>query len=138
MAFTNVSTEYLLQTRYRLQSYILFLSIWQKFENIDSIAVSMVQKALLDVVQAILEQADRLPAMSQSLYRTNVFVYKDTDEIVPYIRNHNDGEQIGYTLTIPDVRAFDVEAAWLQPLEYGLYLPSSAVPDNKYIKQHFH
>ena len=71
----------------------------------------MVQKALLDVVQAILEQADRLPAMSQSLYRTNVFVYKDTDEIVPSIRNHNDGEQIGYTLTIPDVRAFDVEAA---------------------------
>ena len=71
----------------------------------------MVQKALLDVVQAILEHADSLPAMSQSLYRTNVFVYKDTDEIVPYIRNHNDGEQIGYTLTIPDVRAFDVEAA---------------------------
>ena len=70
----------------------------------------MVQKALLDVVQAILEQADSLPAMSQSLYRTNVFVYKDTDEIVPDIRNH-DGEQIGYTLTIPDVRAFDVEAA---------------------------
>ena len=30
----------------------------------------MVQKALLDVVQAILEQADSLPAMSQSLYRT--------------------------------------------------------------------
>lgn len=27
----------------------------------------MVQKALLDVVQAILEQADSLPAMSQSL-----------------------------------------------------------------------
>lgn len=51
----------------------------------------MVQKALLDVVQAILEQADSLPAMSQSLYRTNVFVYKDTDEIVPDIRNH-DGE----------------------------------------------
>lgn len=43
----------------------------------------MVQKALLDVVQAILEQADSLPAMSQSLYRTNVFVYKDTDEIAP-------------------------------------------------------
>ena len=30
----------------------------------------MVQKELLDVVQAILEQADSLPAMSQSLYRT--------------------------------------------------------------------
>ena len=71
----------------------------------------MVQKALLDVVQAILEQADSLPAMSQSLYRTNVFVYKDTDEIIPDIRNHDDGEQIGHTLTIPDVRAFDVEAA---------------------------
>ena len=71
----------------------------------------MVQKALLDVVQAILEQADSLPAMSQSLYRTNVFVYKDTDEIAPDIRNHDDGEQIGDTLTIPDVRAFDVEAA---------------------------
>ncbi len=38
----------------------------------------MIQKALLDVVQAILEQADSLPAMSQGLYRTNVFVYKDT------------------------------------------------------------
>lgn len=61
-----------------------------KFENIDSIAVSMVQKALLDVVQAILEQADSLPSMSQSLYRTNVFVYKDTDEIAPDIRNHDD------------------------------------------------
>lgn len=60
----------------------------------------MVQKALLDVVQAILEQADRLPAMSQSLYRTNVFVYKDTDEIAPDIRNHYDGKQIGHTLTI--------------------------------------
>ena len=61
----------------------------------------MVQKALLDVVQAILEQADsRLPAMSQGLYRTNVFVYKDTDEIAPDIRNHDDGEQIGHTLTI--------------------------------------
>ena len=61
----------------------------------------MVQKALLDVVQAILEQADSLPAMSQSLYRTNVFVYKDNDEIAPDIRNHDDGEQIGHKLTIP-------------------------------------
>lgn len=61
----------------------------------------MVQKALLDVVQAILEQADSLPAMSQSLYRTNVFVYKDTDEIAPYIRNNDDGAQIVHTLTIP-------------------------------------
>ena len=60
----------------------------------------MVQKALLDVAQAILEQADSLPAMSQGLYRTNVFVCKDTDEIVPDIRNHDDGEQIGHTLTI--------------------------------------
>lgn len=71
----------------------------------------MVQKALLDVVQAILEQADSLQAMSQSLYRTNVFVYKDTDEIASDIRNHDDGAQIGHTLTIPVVRAFDVEAA---------------------------
>ena len=71
----------------------------------------MVQKALLDVVQAILEQADSLPAMSQSLHRTNVFKSKDTDEIAPDIPNHDDGEQIGHTLTIPDVRAFDVEAA---------------------------
>ena len=77
----------------------------------------MVQKALLDVVQAILEQADSLPAMDQSHYRTDVFVDKDTDEIAPNIRNHDDGEQIGNTLTIPDVRAFDVEAARLQPLE---------------------
>lgn len=71
----------------------------------------MVQKALLDVVQAIVEQADRLPAMSQGLYRTNVFVCKDTDGIAPDIRNHDDGAQIGHTLTIPDIRAFDVEAA---------------------------
>ena len=71
----------------------------------------MVQKALLDVVQAILEQADSLPAMSLSLYRTNVFVYKDTDEIAPDIRNHDEVEQIRHTLTLPDVRAFDVEAA---------------------------
>lgn len=61
----------------------------------------MVQKALQDVVQAILEQADCLPAMSQSLYRMNVFVYKDTDEIAPDIPNHDDGEQIGHTITIP-------------------------------------
>ena len=62
----------------------------------------MVQKALLAIVKAMLEQADsRLPAMSQSLYRMNVFVYKDTDEIAPDIRNHDDGEQIGPTLTIP-------------------------------------
>ena len=61
----------------------------------------MVQKALLDVVQAILEQADSLPAMSQGLYRTNVFLYKDTDEIAPDIRNHDDGEQIRHTLTMP-------------------------------------
>lgn len=40
----------------------------------------MVQKALLDVVQAILEQADSLPAMGRSHYRTDVFVDKDTDE----------------------------------------------------------
>ena len=71
----------------------------------------MVQKALLDVIQAILEQAYSLPAMSQSLYRTNVFVYKDTYEIAPVMRNHDDGEQIGHTITILDVRAFDVEAA---------------------------
>ena len=71
----------------------------------------MVQKALQDVVHATLEQADSLPAMSQSLYRTNVFMSKDTDEIAPDIRNHDDGEQIRHTLTIPDVRAFDVEAA---------------------------
>ena len=74
----------------------------------------MAQKALLDVVQAILIQADSLPAMGQSLNRTDVFVDKDTDEIAPNIRNHDDGEQIGHRLTIPDVRAFDVEAARLQ------------------------
>ena len=71
----------------------------------------MIHKAFLDVVPAILEQADSFPAMSQSLYRTNVFVWKDTDEIAPDIRNHDDGEQIGHTLTIPGMRAFDVEAA---------------------------
>ena len=71
----------------------------------------MVQKALLDVVQAILVQADSLRAMSQSLYRTNVLVYKDTDEIAPDIRNHDEVEQIRHTLTIPDMRAFDVEPA---------------------------
>ena len=72
----------------------------------------MVQKALLDVGhQAILEQADSLPAVRRSLYRTNVFVYKDTDEIAPDIRNHDDGEQIGHTLTIPDMRSFYVESS---------------------------
>lgn len=60
----------------------------------------MVQKGLLDVVQSILEQADSLLAMSQGLNRTNVFVYKDADEIAPDIRNHDDGEQIEHTLTI--------------------------------------
>ena len=31
------------------------LSIWQKFENIDSITVSMVQKAVWDVLQPVFE-----------------------------------------------------------------------------------
>lgn len=65
--------------------------------------------------------------MGQSLYRTDVFVDKDTDEIAPDIRNHDDGEQIGHRLTIPDMRAFNVEAARLQPLEHSPYLPSPAV-----------
>ena len=60
----------------------------------------MVQKALLDVVQATLEEADSLPAMGQSFYRMDVFVDKDTDEISPDIRNHDDGEQIGHTLML--------------------------------------
>ena len=96
----------------------------------------MVQKALLDVVQAILEQADSLPAMSQSLYRTNVFVYKDTDEIAPDIRNHDDGEQIGHTLTIPDMRAFDVEAAYMLSFQiYIIKLDSNSPGDMKELSE---
>ena len=63
----------------------------------------MVQKALLDVVQSILEQADSLPSMSQSLYRTNVFVYKDTDEIAPDIRS----------------RSLTCEPSMLKPLDFS-------------------
>ena len=71
----------------------------------------MVQKALLDVVQAILEQADSLPAMSQSLYRTNVFVYKDTDEIAPDYAIVMMENRLDIRSRSLAMRAFDVEAA---------------------------
>lgn len=87
----------------------------------------MVQKALRDVLQHVLEEAFSLPAMMQNLYLLDVFVNIDTYEVAPDIRNHDDGKQIGHTLLDPDVRVFNVEAADLQTFEHRLNLPSLLV-----------
>ena len=51
----------------------------------------MVNEALVDVVQSILEQAHSPSAMLQDLYRFDVFVNIDSHEVAPDIRNHDDG-----------------------------------------------
>ena len=45
----------------------VLLSIWQKFENIDSIAVGVVHKALEDVVQSVPEQSYSPPLVFRPL-----------------------------------------------------------------------
>ena len=53
----------------------------------------MVDKALRDVVQSVLEQAHGPSPMLQDLYRFDVFVNIDSDKVTPDICNHDDGEQ---------------------------------------------
>ena len=68
------------------------LSIWQKFEDIDLISFSVVQKALWDVVQPIFEQAFSLSAVVQNLYGLDIFVNMNANEVTPDICNHNNGK----------------------------------------------
>ena len=65
--------------------------------------------------------------MLQDLYSFDVFVNMYSDKVTPDVRNHYDGEQIRHTVKVPDVRAFYIEAAGLQPLEHCLYLPSQTI-----------
>ena len=92
------------------------LSIWQKFENIDSITVCVVQEALLYVFQAIFVEVLGLYTMMQNLYLLDIFVNIDTNEVAPYICNYDDGKQICHTFLDSDVRVFDVEAVLFRPL----------------------
>jgi len=85
-----------------------------KFENIDSIAVGVVLKALEDVVQSVLKQAYSPPLVLQDLYRFDVLVNVDSNEVAPEIGNHDDGKEIGHARMVTDVGAFDIEAACLQ------------------------
>lgn len=87
----------------------------------------MVQKALSDVLQPVFEEAFGLPAMLQNLYRLDVFVNVDADEIAPDICNHDNGEKIGHTFLNSNVRVFNVEAAALQSFEHRFDLPSLPV-----------
>jgi hypothetical protein len=56
------------------------------------ITVSVVQKALRDVVQPVFEQVFGSSAMMQDLYHLDVFMNIDTDEVTPDIRNHDNGK----------------------------------------------
>ena len=105
----------------------IYLSIWQKFEDIDSVAVGVVDKALEDVVQPILEQAYSPPLVLQDRYRFDVLMNKDSNEVAPDIGNHDDGKEIGHTGLVTDMWAFDIEAARFHALEHRLHLPSEFV-----------
>ena len=87
----------------------------------------MVHKALEDVVQSVLEQADSPPAVLEHRYRLDVFVDIDSNEVAPDIRDHYDGKEIGHTGKIPNMRAFDIEAARFHSLEHRLHLPPQFV-----------
>lgn len=71
----------------------------------------MVDKALEDVVQSLSEQTYSPPAVLQHRYRLDVFVDIDSYEVVPNMRNHNDGKKIGHTGLFTDMGAFNIEAA---------------------------
>lgn len=57
----------------------------------------MVDKALEDVVQAILEQTYSPTLVLQDRYRFDVLMNVDSNEVAPNIRNHDDGKEIGHT-----------------------------------------
>ena len=93
----------------------------------------MVHKALCDVVQSIFEQAHSPSPMRQNFYRFDVFVNINSNKVAPHVRNHDDGEQIRHTPTVPDMRAFDVKPAGFQALKQGLHLPSLAVHFKRFL-----
>jgi len=69
----------------------------------------------------------------QNLYLFDVFVNIDTNEVAPYICNHDDRKQICHTFLDPDMRVFDVEAAALQTFEHRLNLPSLSVHIKRFL-----
>lgn len=71
------------------------LSICQKFEDIDSVSVGMVHKALEDIVQSVFEQAISSPSVPEHRYRFDVFADIDFYEIVPDVHDRYDGKEIG-------------------------------------------
>ncbi len=71
--------------------------------------------------------------MMQNLYLLDVFVNIDTNEVAPYICNHDDGKQICHTFPAPVVRVLDVEAAALQTFEHSLNLPSLPVHFKRFL-----
>lgn len=72
--------------------------------------------------------------MMQNLYLLDIFVNIDTNEVAPYICNHEDGKQICHTFLDTDVRVFDVEAAALQTFEHSLNLPSLPVHFKRFLR----
>ena len=56
------------------------------------ITVSVVQKALRDVLQSIFEQAFGSFAMAQALYLLDALINIETGEVAPDIRNHDNGK----------------------------------------------
>lgn len=71
--------------------------------------------------------------MMQNLNLLDVFVNIDTNEVAPYICNHDDGKQICHTFLAPDVRVLDVESAALQTFEHSLNLPSLSVHIKRFL-----
>ena len=71
----------------------------------------MVHKTLEDVVQSVLEQTYSPPLVLQDLYRFDVLMNVDSNEVAPDIGNHDDGKEIRHTRMVTDMGAFDIEAA---------------------------
>ena len=118
----------------QLFNYCSIAKYMTKNENIDSIPVRVVYKALLYVFQAIFVDFLGLYTMMQNLYLLDIFVNIDTNEVAPYICNYDDGKQICHTFLDSDVRVFDVEAAALQTFEHSLNLPSLPVHFKRFLR----
>ena len=63
----------------------------------------MVDKALEDVVQPILEQTYRPTLVLQDRYRFDVLMNVDSNEVALDIGNHDDGKEIGHTGLVTDM-----------------------------------
>jgi|GEM_PF-5642366 len=68
-----------------------------KNEDIDSVAVGVVDKTLEDIVQPILEQTYSPPLVLQDRYWFDVLMNVDSNEVAPDIGNYDDGKEIGHT-----------------------------------------